>query len=395
MKTHKLSKRVSEMEESATIKMAQTARDLSQKGINVISLSVGEPDFDTPEFIKSAAKIALDHGYTKYTPVPGLPELRKAISEKFNRENNLDYKADQIVVSNGAKQSIANVCLSLLDPGDEVVILSPFWVSYTEIVKLAGGVPVLVHAGIEKDFKPSAEDIEKAITSKTKLLLFSSPCNPTGAVFSFKELESIANMLSKYPEVYVMADEIYEYINFAGKNVSIGSFSQVADRTITVNGFSKGFAMTGWRLGYIGAPTEIASACAKIQGQFTSGATSFGQKAAADALKQSNDPSIEIMKNAFMKRRDLVIDLLSKIPGMKVNKPEGAFYIFPDITAFFGKKGIENADDFCMYLLNEAHVAAVSGTPFGAPECFRISYAASEEDLKEAIRRIEKSCAAL
>ena len=383
------------MEESATIKMAQTARDLSQKGINVISLSVGEPDFDTPDFIKLSAKTALDQGYTKYTPVPGLPELRKEISEKFKRENNLDYTPNQIVVSNGAKQSIANVCLSILDPGDEVIILSPFWVSYTEIVKLADGIPVLVHAGIEKNFKPSAEEIEKAITPKTKLLLFSSPCNPTGAVFSYQELESIAKMLSKYPEIYVMADEIYEYINFMGKNISIGSFAEVADRTITVNGFSKGFAMTGWRLGYIGAPTEIANACAKIQGQFTSGATSFGQKAAAGALKHSDDPSIEKMKNAFMKRRDLVIDLLSKIPGIKVNKPEGAFYIFPEISAFFGKKGIENADDFCMYLLNNAHVAAVSGTPFGAPECFRISYAASEEELKEAIQRIAKSCAEL
>jgi aspartate aminotransferase len=395
-KTHLLSDRVLSMEESATLKMTQTARDLKAKGVDVISLSVGEPDFDTPEFIKKAAFKALEEGYTKYTPVPGLPELRKAIVAKFKRDNDLNYEESQIVVSNGAKQSIANVCLSLLNPGDEVIILAPFWVSYTEIVKLAEGVPVIVYAGIEQDFKPTAEQIEASITDRTKILLFSSPSNPTGAAYSAKELEAIADMMANYPNIHIVSDEIYEYINFSGKNTSIGSFPQVADQTITVNGFSKGFSMTGWRLGYIGAPKEIAAACTKIQGQITSGATSFGQKAAIEALANPNHPDILAMKEAFLNRRELVITLLSAIPGVKVNKPEGAFYIFPEISAFFGKsingQLIQNADDFCMYLLNEAHVAAVSGEPFGAPNCLRISYAASDEILKEAIERIAKAC---
>ncbi len=382
------------MEESATIKMAQLARDLSAQGHDVISLSLGEPDFDTPAHIKEAAKKALDDGYTKYTPVPGLVELRKAIQEKFRRDNGLEYGVNQIVVSNGAKQSIANLALSLLNEGDEVIILSPYWVSYSEIVKLAGGVPVFVHAGIEQDFKATAAQIEAAITGRTRILLFSSPCNPTGSVYSYQELKAIAEVIARHEGIYIISDEIYEYINFTGEHASIGSIPEVKNRTATVNGFSKGFAMTGWRLGYMGAPDWIAEACAKMQGQFTSGATSFGQKAAAHALLSDMKPTHD-MREAFRKRRDMVIELLSKIPGMKVNLPQGAFYIFPDISAFFGKSAngmtVRNADDFSEYLLHHAHVAVVSGSAFGADNCFRISYAASEKELQEAIRRIDKA----
>lgn len=390
-----LAQRVSQMEESATIKMAQMARDLAAQGHNVISLSLGEPDFDTPSHIKEAAKKALDEGYTKYTPVPGLVELRKAIQTKFKRDNGLDFELSQIVVSNGAKQSIANLCLSLLDEGDEVVILAPYWVSYGAIVQLAGGKPVLVSAGIENDYKVSAEQVAEAITDRTRMLLFSSPCNPTGSVYSEEELRAIADVVAAHEGICIVSDEIYEYINFTGQHVSIGAFEQVKDRTVTVNGFSKGFAMTGWRLGYIGAPNWIAEACAKIQGQFTSGATSFGQKAAAYALLADMTPTHK-MREAFLKRRDMMIELLSQIPGMKVNQPQGAFYIFPDISAYFGKStpegaAIHNADDFCEYLLNTAHVAAVSGSAFGADNCFRISYAAAEEELREAVSRISKA----
>lgn len=382
------------MEESATIKMAQQARDLAAQGFDVISLSLGEPDFDTPVHIKEAAKKALDDGYTKYTPVPGLVELRKAIQEKFRRDNGMEFGINQIVVSNGAKQSIANLALSLLDEGDEVIILSPYWVSYSEIVKLAGGVPVFVHAGIEQDFKATAAQVEKAITPRTRILLFSSPCNPTGSVYSYDELKAIADVIARHEGVYIISDEIYEYINFTGKHASIGAIPEVKDRTVTVNGFSKGFAMTGWRLGYIGAPGWIAEACSKMQGQFTSGATSFGQKAATHALLSDMTPTHE-MCDAFRHRRDMVIGLLSQIPGMKVNKPQGAFYIFPDISEYFGKAGngmkVQNADDFSEYLLHTAHVAVVSGSAFGADKCFRISYAASETELREAIRRIDEA----
>jgi len=395
---HPLSQRVLQMEESATIKMAQMARDLAAEGHDVISLSLGEPDFDTPDHIKEAAKKALDEGYTKYTPVPGLVELREAICTKFKRDNDLNFKPSQIVVSNGAKQSIANVCLSLLDEGDEVVILAPYWVSYSEIVKLAGGVPVLVKAGIETDFKVSAEQVETAISNRTKILLFSSPCNPTGSVYTEEELKAIADVVAKYEQITILADEIYEYINFTGKHVSIGAFDNVKDRTVTVNGFSKGFSMTGWRLGYIGAPQWIADACGKIQGQFTSGATAFGQKAASYALTADMQPTHE-MRKAFLQRRDMVRDLLSKIPGMQVNNPQGAFYIFPDISNYFGKKAgdftINSADDFSEYLLQKAHVAVVTGSAFGEDNCVRLSYAASEEQLREAIRRIGEAVEAL
>ncbi len=392
--SRRISQRVQRMEESATIRMAQLARDLSAKGHNVISLSIGEPDFDTPDHIKQAAKDALDQGYTKYTPVPGLPELRKAIQEKFRRDNDLHFDLNQIVVSNGAKQSIANIFLSLLDPGDEVIILAPYWVSYSEIVKLAEGIPVPVLASIEQDYKVSAEDVAAAISPRTKAVLFSSPCNPTGSVYSREELEAIAAVIAEREDIYIVSDEIYEYINFTGGHASIGAIESVRDRTVTVNGFSKGFAMTGWRLGYLGGPAWLAAACGKIQGQFTSGATSFGQKAAAHALLSDMSPT-HAMRDAFHKRRDMVIELLEQIPGMKVNHPQGAFYIFPDISAFFGRvhgeKVIRNSDDFCEYLLHEAHVAVVAGSAFGAEDCFRISYAASEAELREAISRMKKA----
>ncbi|MCH2081475.1 MAG: pyridoxal phosphate-dependent aminotransferase [Saprospiraceae bacterium] len=393
-----LSQRVLNMAESATIKMAQMARELKAQGHDVISLSLGEPDFDTPDHIKEAAKKALDEGYTKYTPVPGLVELRKAIQTKFKRDNKLDFEVTQIVVSNGAKQSIANLSLALLDEGDEVIIFAPFWVSYSEIVKLGGGVPVLISAGIEDDYKVSAQQVADAITPRTKAVLFSSPCNPTGSVYTHEELDAIATEIAKHEDIYIIADEIYEYINFSDRHVSIGSFPQVKDRTITVNGFSKGFAMTGWRLGYMGAPKEVASACAKIQGQFTSGANAFAQKAAAYALEADMGPT-DAMREAFLKRRDMVIAGLSAIPGFKVNNPVGAFYSFPDISSFFGKSDgevtINNSDDFCEYLLNKAYVAVVTGAAFGAPDCFRLSYAASDDTLKEAIQRIADACAKL
>lgn len=393
-----LSQRALRMEESATLRMAAMARELKAKGLQVIDLSLGEPDFDTPDHIKEAAKKALDDGYTKYTPVAGLLELREAICAKFLRDNGLSFQPNQIVVSNGAKQSIANICMAMLDPGDEVIILSPYWVSYAEIVKVAEGEPIIVHAGIDQDYKATAEQVEAAITERTKLVLFSSPCNPTGSVFSREELQAIADVVAKKEGVYIISDEIYEYINFSGRHESIGSLEGVKDRTITVNGFSKGFAMTGWRLGYIGAPKWIADACNKIQGQFTSGASSFGQKAAAYALNADMEPTRQ-MAEAFRRRRDLAVELLGQIPGIKANVPEGAFYSFPDISALFGKRNgdtvINNPDDFCEYLLESAHVAAVSGSAFGDDNCFRISFAASEEQLREAVVRIERAVRAL
>jgi aspartate aminotransferase len=392
--TGTLSDRVLKMEESATLRMAQLGREVKAQGHDVISLSLGEPDFDTPEHIKEAAKRALDAGATKYTPVPGTAELRKAVSDKFKRENGLEYAPEQIVVSTGAKQSIANVALALLNPGDEAIILAPFWVSYSAIVQVAEGVPVIVGAGIEDDYKVSADQIEAAITDRTKFILFSSPCNPTGSVYTAEELGAIAKMLAKYPDVYVVSDEIYEHINFTGAHASIGTFPEVADRTITVNGFSKGFAMTGWRLGYIGAPLHVAKACSKLQGQSTSGANSIAQAAGAHALNSSLEPSMK-MKEAFARRRELMINGLEKIDGLRVNRPQGAFYIFPDVSAFFGKSSgdytINNSDDLAEYLLLEAHVATVTGAAFGAPTCLRISYAASEEQLTKAIERISEA----
>jgi aspartate aminotransferase len=365
-----LSKRVTSMEESATIKMAQMARNLKAEGKDVISLSLGEPDFDTPDHIKEAAKKALDAGHTKYTPVPGVPELRKAISEKFRRDNQLDYSPEQIVVSNGAKQSIANISLALLDEGDEAIIFAPYWVSYYPIIKLSGATPVVLSAGVEQDYKVTASQLEHAINEKTRLVIFSSPCNPTGSVYHKEELAALVAVLEKNKHVFIVSDEIYEYINFTDTHISIGSFEAVKDRTITVNGFSKGFAMTGWRLGYMGAPLAIAKACTKLQGQFTSGANSFSQLAGAYALESDLGPSMK-MKEAFLERRDMVLNLLRDIPGVKTNIPEGAFYIFPDMSAYFGKKSqdgqlIKDSDVLSEYLLRDALVALVSGSAFGA-----------------------------
>lgn len=398
MTNNLLSDRVLNLAESETLKMARMARELRALGHDVISLSLGEPDFDTPDHIKEAAYQALKDGYTKYTPVAGLPELTKAVSEKFRRDNNLDYRPDQIVVSNGAKQSIYNLCQALLNPGDEVILFAPYWVSYYEIVKLSGGTPVCVYAGVERDFKPTPQQLEEAISPKTKFLLFSSPCNPTGTVFTREELQAYARVLAAHPQVLVVSDEIYEYINFTHQHVSIGSFPEVKDRTVTVNGFAKGFSMTGWRVGYMGAPKFIADACAKIQGQVTSGAASFSQKAGAVALNSSMAPT-DAMREAFRERRDIVISMLEEIPGIKTNQPDGAFYIFPDISDFFGKADghthIKDADDFCDYVMSNAYVALVSGAAFGDPNCFRLSYAASEEQLREAVQRLKEVLARL
>lgn len=397
-KTSTISDRILKLSESATLKMSKLARELRAKGHDVISLSLGEPDFDTPAYIKQAAKQALDDGFTKYTPVPGLPVIREAISKKFKSENGLNYEPSQIVVSNGAKQSVYNLSMALLNEGDEAIILAPYWVSYYEIIKLGGGTPVVVSAGIEQDFKVNAEQLKAAITPRTKFVLFSSPCNPTGSVYQQAELEALANVIAKHEQITVIADEIYEYINFSSKHISIGSIDSVKDRTVTINGFSKGFAMTGWRLGYIGAPQTIANACIKIQGQVTSGATAFGQVAGAFALNGDRVATAK-MRDAYLQRRNLVKGLLDEIPGVKTNNPEGAFYIFPDISAYFGKSDgnmtINNSDDFCEYLLNNAYVAVVSGSAFGADNCFRISYAASEDQLKEAIKRMGEALAKL
>ncbi|TVR88457.1 MAG: pyridoxal phosphate-dependent aminotransferase [Saprospirales bacterium] len=384
----KLSERLENMEESATLLMAQLARDRKAAGKEVISLSLGEPDFDTPEPIKEAAWRALQEGHTKYTPVPGIPALREAIAEKFRTENRLPYRAENIVVSNGAKQCIANVCLSLINPGDEVILLAPYWVSYVEIVRLAGGVPVELSAGVEADYKVSAEQLAEAISDKTKLVIFSSPCNPTGSVFSEQELRAIASVILEHPYLMILSDEIYEYINFDSDYFSIGAVDGMENRTITVNGFSKGFAMTGWRLGYMGAPDWLAAGCAKVQGQFTSGANSFSQQAAVFALKNSRE-EVDKMRSAFRKRKDLVVSGLSQIPGLKVNDPMGAFYVFPEAVDLVDKKyegrRLNSVDDFCMLLLEEKGVAVVPGAAFGAPNCFRVSYAASEEELSRAI----------
>lgn len=388
----KLSDRLLAMEESATIAMSRKSRELKAEGKDVISLSLGEPDFHTPEFIKDAAKKAMDDNFTTYTPVPGYDDLRESISEKFKRDNGLNYTKDQIVVSTGAKQSIANVVMSLVNEGDEVIIPAPYWVSYLEIVKVAEGIPVVINAGIERDFKISGAQLEAAITDKTKLIIFSTPCNPTGSVYSKEELKELADVIAKYPNVAALCDEIYEHINFNGKHESLAQFENVYDQVITVNGVSKAWAMTGWRLGYIGAPKAIADACNKVQGQFTSGTCSIAQKASIAAMKA--DPAIlKDMLTAFHNRRDLVLEGLNTIQGVKTNVPEGAFYVFPDVSYFYGKsfKGtvINDANDLCMYLLNEALVALVSGDAFGDPNCIRISYAASEDTLTKALERIK------
>ncbi len=393
-----VSNRLKQLSESATLAMARMSRELKAQGHNVIALSLGEPDFDTPEFIKESAKNAIDNNYSHYTPVPGLLELREAISKKLKRDNKLDYSPDQIVVSTGAKQSIANVCLSLLNSGDEVILPAPYWVSYYELVKLGEATPIVVKSSIDNDFKMSPQDLENAITPNTKMIIFSSPCNPSGTVYSQQELEELAKVLENYPYIYVVSDEIYELINFGVKHFSIARIDSIRDRVITVNGVSKGFAMTGWRVGYIAAPQWIASACNKIQGQVTSATCAIAQKATETAMLAS--PSeVEHMRIAFHKRRDLMLEMLSEIPGIRTNIPDGAFYIFPDISHYFGKrdgeKTISNSSDFCMYILNDAHVALVAGEAFGSPNCVRISYAASEENLIEAVKRMKKSLAKL
>jgi len=393
---NKLSKRINNLSESATLAMSRLSRELKQQGKDVISLSLGEPDFNTPDFIKNSAVQAINDNFSHYTPVPGILELRKSICKKFYRDNNLEFNENQIVVSTGAKQSIANVCLSLLDKGDEVILLAPYWVSYFEIVKLCGAKPIIVESKIEDNFKSSVEEIEKKISNKTKLLIFSSPCNPSGSVYSKKELVLMADMLKKYDNLFVISDEIYEHINFTNEHYSFGLIDSMKDRTITVNGVSKGFAMTGWRVGYIGAPEFIASACNKIQGQITSATCSIAQKATQAAVLSKPEDSTNYMKIEFKKRRDLIVNQLSQIEGIKCNVPDGAFYVFPDISYFFDKKDennsvIKNSNDLSMYLLNDAHVATVAGAAFGTNECIRISYATSTKNIIEATQRIKKS----
>ena len=393
---NKLSKRINNLSESATLAMSRLSRELKEQGKDVISLSLGEPDFNTPDFIKNSAVQAINDNFSHYTPVPGILELRKSICKKFYRDNNLEFNENQIVVSTGAKQSIANVCLSLLDKGDEVILLAPYWVSYFEIVKLCGAKPIVVESKIENNFKSSVEEIEKKISNKTKLLIFSSPCNPSGSVYSKKELVLMADMLKKYDNLFVISDEIYEHINFTNEHYSFGLIDSMKDRTITVNGVSKGFAMTGWRVGYIGAPEFIASACNKIQGQITSATCSIAQKATQAAVLSKPEDSTNYMKIEFKKRRDLIVNQLSQIEGIKCNVPDGAFYVFPDISYFFDKKDennsvIKNSNDLSMYLLNDAHVATVAGAAFGTNECIRISYATSTKNIIEATQRIKKS----
>lgn len=390
-----LSDRINAMEVSATLGMAAKTRELKAEGKDIVGLSLGEPDFDIPDFIKEAAIEAIQQNYSKYTPIDGYLELREAICEKFKRDNNLNYKPSQIVVSTGAKQCLANVALAMLNPGDEVIFPAPYWVSYKEIAKMAGGVPIEVHTTIENNFKITPAQLETAITPKTKMVWFNTPCNPSGSIYSKAELEALAVVLRKHPHIFILSDEIYEYINFTNERVtSIAEIDGLYERTITVNGMSKAFAMTGWRIGYMGAPEWIAKACAKVQGQVTSGANAIAQRASIAALKAPKS-KIQYMVDEFKRRRDLVLELLNEIEGFKLNIPEGAFYVFPDISSFFGKtlrgRIINNASDFSLYLLEEAMVATVTGEAFGDANCIRFSYAASEKDLREAIRRIKES----
>ncbi len=393
-----LSSRLARLSESQTIAMARRSRELKAKGIDVINLSLGEPDFPTPDPIKLAAIKAIEKDFSHYTHVSGYLELREAITVKFKRDNNLDFEADQIVVSTGAKQSIANAILSIINPGDEVIVPVPYWVSYLDLIKLAEGKPVLVEAGIENDFKVTPGQLKNAITPRTRLMIFSSPCNPTGTVYSQKELEEFAEVFAAYPDIYIISDEIYEHINFIGHHYSIGRIEAIKDRVITVNGLSKAFAMTGWRVGYLGASKEIAKACDKIQGQITSATCSIAQKAAHTAVLL--DPSITFsMRDTFQKRRDKVLELMKDIPGLKTNKPDGAFYIFPDVSYYIGKSYdgtlIKNATDLCFYLLDKGLVALVPGAAFGNDNYIRFSYSASEEILVEALKRMKETLALL
>jgi aspartate aminotransferase len=389
-----LSDRIKSLSVSATLAMAQKSRELKARGIDVIDLSLGEPDFDTPDDVKAAAKQAIDDNYSKYPPVPGYGDLREAISKKFKEENGLNYTADQIIVSAGGKHSLINVILYIVNPGDEVIILAPYWVSYYDQILIAQGKPVIVEAAIENDFKINPRDLEAAITPKTRLIIFNSPSNPTGMVYSREEMEKIALIVYKHEGLFIISDEIYEHITFTGKHESMASFDFIYDRVITVNGVSKSYAMTGWRIGYIGAPLWIAKACNKLQGQFTSGVCSIAQRAALAAIQSKSD-SRERMKDAFLRRRNLICGLLSSVRGLKVKVPQGAFYVMPDITFYLGKSDgtitIKDSDELALYLLDKARVALVGGTAFGAPKCIRISYAASDENIMEAIKRIKSA----
>jgi aspartate aminotransferase len=393
---NKLSNRIEAIEESATLAMAAKAREYKNKGIDVISLSLGEPDFKTPQHICEAAKKAIDDGkYFAYPPVAGYQDLREALAAKYQKENNVPYKAENIVVSNGAKQSIANAMIALINPGDEVIVFSPYWVSYDALVRLAEGTPVIVKGGIENDFKVTAAQVEAAVTPKTKAIIFSSPCNPTGSVFSAKELEAIAKVVVKH-NIIAMADEIYEHINFSGERVSIASFPGMFERTITINGFAKGYAMTGWRVGYIAAPKWIADGCNKVQGQVTSANCSIAQRAALAAITGDIEPTNKMVEE-YKKRREIVYNLLKEIPGVKCNYPQGAFYFFPDVSSYFGKSDgtstIKNADDFCLFMLEKGQISLVPGGAFGDENCVRLSYAASEKDLREALKRMKDTLA--
>jgi aspartate aminotransferase len=393
-----VSNRLKGVTESQTLVMTKKARALAATGVKVINLSIGEPDFDTPDFINRAAKQAIDDGWTHYPPVAGYPELRQAISDKFKTQNNLEYSPEQIIVSGGAKHSITNVIFSVINDGDEVIIPAPYWVSYPEMVKLAGGKPVIINSSLETDYTFTLEDLKNAITPKTKMVLFSSPCNPSGTVFSEKFLRDVAALLEDYPNIIVISDEIYEHIQYGQKHVSIGSLGYLKDRVVTVNGLSKGFAMTGWRIGYLGAPIWIAKGVEKLQGQFTSGTNSIAQRAAITAMTGSLDDTNQ-MRATFEKRRQIIYDCLEEMDGVLPNFPAGAFYVFPDVSAYYGKsvngKTINNSTDLCLYLLEDAHVSIVGGDSFGNPECIRISYAASESDIREAMNKVKTSLAKL
>ncbi len=393
-----ISNRVNSLSPSATIAMNQKSRDLTAKGINVINLSVGEPDFFTPDHIKAAAKKAIDDNFSFYPPVAGFPDLKKAISEKFKRENNLDYSPEQVLVSCGAKHSLANALMSMIDKGDEVIIPAPFWVSYLELVKVCEGIPVVISAGFDNNFKITPAQLAAAITPKTKSLLLCSPSNPTGAVYSRTELRALADVLAKHPRIIVISDEIYEHINFIGGHETIAQFADMKDRTVVINGVSKAYAMTGWRIGYMGAPLWLIKACDKLQGQTTTGATTISQKAATAALT-GDQSCVGEMNNAFKRRKDLVVKLVREIPHLKVYDPDGAFYVFPQVNAYYGKsingKKISNSSDLCLYLLEEAHIATVPGDAFGDDNCIRISFATSDEKLVEAMKRMKDALAAL
>lgn len=394
----KLSSLLSRFSEPETLKMAKLGRELRAKGVDVIDLSLGEPDFDTPEHIKTSAKKAVDDNYSHYTPVPGYLDSREAVCVKLKRDNNLDYKPENIVLSTGAKQSLANVILATVDQGDEVIIPAPFWVTYSELVKIAGGIPVILTTTMENKYKITGAELEAAITPKTRVFLFSSPCNPSGSVYSYDELKSLADVFAKHPEIFIISDEIYEYINFVGKHESIAQFDAIKNQVIIVNGLSKGYAMTGYRLGYIAANVDVAKGCEKLQGQFTSGTNAVTQRAAIDALVGDQAPTIAMTKE-FERRKKRVMELVSEVPGWKLAEPDGAFYVFPQVSAYFGKtdgtNAINDADDLCMYLLNVAHVSTVTGRAFGTPDCIRLSFANSLEKIEEAYKRIKEALAKL